>query len=62
MQEQLKSIDAKITKLQDLLSAFMVKQESRVTRLETIQRALLWICSLAGTVIGGYAVTLFAGQ
>ena len=58
MQEQLNSIETKITDLHILVNAFMVKQESRITRLETVQRALLWISGLLGTASVGYIITL----
>ena len=58
MQEQLNSIETKIMDLHILLNAFMVKQESRITRLETVQRALLWISGLLGTASVGYIITL----
>ena len=58
MQEQLNSIETKIMDLHILVNAFMVKQESRITRLETVQRALLWISGLLGTASVGYIITL----
>ena len=56
MQDQLNSIETKITDLHNLLNAFMLKQETRVTRLETVQRAVLWVSGLLGTALFSTAV------
>ena len=61
MQEQLNSIETKIMDLHILLNAFMVKQEARVTRLETVQRAFLWIFGLLSTAIVGYSACFPGG-
>ena len=58
MREQLNSIETKITDLHILVNAFMVKQESRITKLETVQRALLWVSGLLGTASVGYIIAL----
>ena len=58
MQDQLNSIETKITDLHILVNAFMIKQEGRLTRLETVQRAFLWVSGLLSTASIGYIITL----
>ena len=58
MQEQLNSIETKIMDLHILLNTFMVKQEKRLTRLETIQKGFLWAVGLSLTGLSTFLLML----
>lgn len=54
MSEQLDRLENKMDKLHTVVCTYIQETEKRVTRLETIQRGLLWFFGTATPLCVGY--------